>query len=162
MKKVLCAAFIVILAVLLIPKKQVLPVSGYTEYRAIIYTVTSNPEKKEKKVSVLGITMIDNLREIKEPVKEEEGMEEKKDIVAELSTMLNCDIETADSVMTVMKDVVKSDVVSVKKDKSKAYTILNIITADGNEYVALLGSGYTVHKIYKDSIDGECIYRIIL
>ena len=87
---------------------------------------------------------------------------EKNEMVNRISELLGCGQRTSQSIYNIIKKSVGCDLVSIEREEDSVYKKIVVKTVNDNCYIVLIGRGYVVQEIYKDSCEGECIYRIIV
>ncbi len=84
---------------------------------------------------------------------------DKQEPVQILAGILGCSERTAQSVLKVMKKAASGDIVKFEELETDPYRTIRFEDEEGTVYFAEIGSGYFTEKIYKNSLDGEVVYK---
>ncbi len=93
--------------------------------------------------------------------KVEESQEESENMISKVSAILGCDEETAKGVLEIIEENIDGNVKDIIEGESKVKKRLLVTNSEDTQYVVLVGRGYFVSEIYRDSEKGERIYFAI-
>lgn len=82
-------------------------------------------------------------------------------VISRISETLGCSSKTAESLARTLTSRISEEISAVEKIQLGPVRYLKLTTISGQDYWAAVERGYFISEIYKDSLNGERIYRAI-